>query len=116
MRLANCALLVPIPLVLFLGGCGQNAGGLPADTHSVASNEDDHDHSGWWCAEHGVPEEECTRCDARLVANFKAKGDWCDQHERPDSQCFHCHPEHEARFAARYEAKFGEKPPTPTDP
>jgi cobalt-zinc-cadmium efflux system membrane fusion protein len=110
-RRANFVLLVLIPLVLLLGGCGQPTGQLPADTHSVAS-----DHSGWWCAEHGVPEEECTRCDASLVAGFKAKGDWCDQHERPDSQCFHCHPEHEARFAARYEAKFGKKPPAPTDP
>ena len=71
-----------------------------------------HDHSGWWCNEHGVPEEECARCDIKLVAGFKAKGDWCDEHNRPESpQCFVCNPGKEAEFAARYEAKFGKLPP-----
>src|SRR5207244_12907042 len=66
---------------------------------------------GWWCAEHGVPEEVCTRCNAKLVAEFKAKGDWCKEHECPESQCFICHPEKEAEFAALYEAKYGKQPP-----
>ena len=72
-----------------------------------------HSHEGWWCAEHGVPEEVCALCDPTLVADFKAKGDWCEKHNRPDSQCFICHPEKEAEFAALYEAKYGEKPPKP---
>ena len=72
-----------------------------------------HDHSGWWCNEHGVPEDECGLCNAKLAAEFQKKGDWCKEHDRPDSQCFICHPEYEARFAAQYEAKYGTKPPKP---
>ena len=74
-----------------------------------------HDHSGWWCDEHGVPEEECALCDTTLVSTFKAEGDWCDDHNRPDSQCFTCNPNNFDKFAARYEAKFGEQPPQPTE-
>ena len=84
----------------------------PAGTKEAS---DGHSHEGWWCSEHGVPEEVCALCDTSLVADFKAKGDWCDKHNRPDSQCFVCHPEKEAEFAALYEAKIGEKPPKPTD-
>jgi hypothetical protein len=72
-----------------------------------------HTHEGWWCKEHGVPEEVCAQCDTKLVADFKAKGDWCEKHNRPDSQCFICHPDKEAEFAALYEAKYGEKAPKP---
>ncbi len=71
----------------------------------------DHDHSGWWCAEHGVPEGECGQCSPNVAAELKKKGDWCTDHNRPDSQCFVCHPEYEAKFAARYEAKYGKAPP-----
>jgi hypothetical protein len=74
-----------------------------------------HSHEGWWCDEHGVPEEVCARCDTKLVAEFKANGDWCEKHNRPDSQCFICHPEKEAEFAAQYEAKYGKQPPKPSD-
>jgi hypothetical protein len=72
-----------------------------------------HSHDGWWCDEHGVPENVCALCDSKLVADFKAKGDWCEKHNRADSQCFDCHPEKEAEFAAIYEAKYGKKPPKP---
>jgi hypothetical protein len=72
-----------------------------------------HSHEGWWCEEHGVPEEVCAQCNVKLVADFKAKGDWCEKHNRPESQCFICHPEKEAEFAALYEAKYGEQPPKP---
>ena len=75
-----------------------------------------HDHSAWWCDEHGVPEEVCTRCNSTLIADFKEKQDWCGEHERPESQCFLCKPELQAKFAARYEAKYGEAPPEITDP
>jgi hypothetical protein len=81
-----------------------------AETKVAASG---HTHEGWWCKEHGVPEEVCAQCDAKLVADFKAKGDWCQKHNRPDSQCFICHPEKEADFASLYEAKYGEKAPKP---
>jgi cobalt-zinc-cadmium efflux system membrane fusion protein len=91
-------------------GCN-NSAGTPA-TKEVAT--DGHSHDGWWCNEHGVPEDVCALCNTKLVADFKAKGDWCKEgHERPDSQCFICHPEKEAEFAAQYEAKYGKKPPKP---
>lgn len=100
-------------------GCARPVGETPpaapastgkAEQASVASG---HDHSAWWCTEHGVPEEECGQCNPKLAAEFQKKGDWCAEHDRPDSQCFVCHPELEARFAARYEAKYGKKPPKP---
>jgi hypothetical protein len=43
--------------------------------------------------EHGVDKALCTRCDPRLEAVFKAKGDWCPEHSRPETQCAICHPE-----------------------
>jgi hypothetical protein len=77
--------------------------------------EKGHDHSHWWCKEHGVPEEVCSICSTKMAAKFKKDGDWCDKHERADSQCFQCHPEKFAKFAAQYEAKYGEQPPKPTE-
>lgn len=35
----------------------------------------------------------CTKCNAKLAAVFKAKGDWCAPHELPESICPICHPE-----------------------
>lgn len=103
---------------MFVTGCGsstettieEHRDGHDRDAHADA----DHDHGGWWCVEHGVPEGECALCDTSLVAVFKEKGDWCDEHNRPESQCFACEPDRFAKFAARYEAKFGEQPPKPT--
>lgn len=43
--------------------------------------------------EHGVKKTVCTRCNPKLAAVFKAKGDWCGEHERPESQCSICHPD-----------------------
>ncbi|MFY2558019.1 hypothetical protein ACN469_10345 [Corallococcus terminator] len=43
--------------------------------------------------EHGVQKSLCTRCNPKLAAVFKAKGDWCAEHERPESQCSLCHPD-----------------------
>jgi hypothetical protein len=115
-------------LALILGlfaGCGDSAATRP-DTGNkdkdppaaVAAGESKgakktHPHEGWWCDEHGVPEEICGQCNSKLAAEFRKKGDWCQEHDRPDSQCFICHPELEAKFAARYEAKFGTQPPKP---
>lgn len=98
---------------VFLSGCGAAPSGQgganpkPAETTSTANSDQD----GWWCNEHGVPEGECALCSAKVAADFKKKGDWCKEHSRPESQCFICHPEFADKFAARYEAKFGKKPP-----
>jgi hypothetical protein len=112
-------------LTTMLAGCGKDSVPEPTSktgavaVHDPTTHDADgekhasgkHDHSGWWCDEHGVPEEECGQCNAKLAAAFQKKGDWCKEHDRPDSQCFICHPEYEAAFAAKYEAKFGKKPP-----
>ncbi|MHB0958824.1 MAG: RND transporter [Pirellulaceae bacterium] len=94
-------------------GCGKTAttgpeAGQPA-TPAAATD----DHSGWWCREHGVPEEICAQCNTKLAAEYQQKGDWCEEHKRPESQCFLCDPQREAKFAAEYEAKNGSKPPKP---
>lgn len=68
-------------------------------------------HGGWWCDEHGVPEDSCSRCNSNVAKQCKAKGDWCDKHDRAKSQCFLCNPKLKERFAAMYRAKYGKEPP-----
>jgi cobalt-zinc-cadmium efflux system membrane fusion protein len=46
-----------------------------------------------WCAEHRVPESECTRCNPALIEQFKETGDWCPPHDLPESHCRLCNPE-----------------------
>lgn len=101
--------------LLLSAGCNSSTTETPAASDASGEQHVGHDHSGWWCPEHGVPEEECPLCDTSLVAEFKSKGDWCDEHNRPESQCFVCDPDSFQKFAARYEAKFGEAPPQPTE-
>jgi len=101
-------------------GCSQQASDNGSTQVSDASQEshaegDGHDHGGWWCAEHGVPEEECSVCSTKAADEFKAKGDWCEEHNRAESQCFQCDPSRAEKFAKLYEAKFGHAPPKPTE-
>lgn len=104
----------------FVSGCGQaptqvekaKGGKGSAAAEKEAGSPDT---AGWWCKEHGVPEEICALCSSKLAGDFKKKGDWCKEHDRPESQCFKCHPNLEAKFAAQYEAKYGQKPPKPTE-
>jgi hypothetical protein len=98
-----------IGVAAYLAGCDKTETKVASAAATEASADGHED--GWWCDEHGVPEEVCTRCNPKLVADFKAKGDWCKLHECPESQCFVCHPEKEAEFAALYEAKYGKQPP-----
>ena len=42
--------------------------------------------------QHGVKKSICTRCNPKLEAVFKAKGDWCKEHGVPESQCAKCNP------------------------
>lgn len=110
-----------LTMSLFTIGCGQSTQ-PPSQAKSTSGNKKDsstpgkketakRDHSGWWCEEHGVLEAECGQCSSKLAKQFQKNGDWCKDHNRPDSQCFICHPENEALFAAKYEAKYGKKPP-----
>src|SRR6516165_238371 len=98
-----------IPAALFVVGCSRETPkvGHGAGATTQVAQSKGHDHSGWWCEEHGVPEAECSMCSAKVAAEFKNKGDWCELHDRAKSQCFICDPTLEARFAARYEAKYG---------
>jgi cobalt-zinc-cadmium efflux system membrane fusion protein len=45
-----------------------------------------------WCAEHRVPESECTKCNPNQIESFKAKHDWCGGHNVPESHCYLCNP------------------------
>jgi hypothetical protein len=107
---------------LAVGGCGQTenkgnqAKGKPSQpAEKQVAAKDKHDHSGWWCDEHGVPEEVCGQCNAKLAAEFKKKGDWCKEHDRPKSQCFLCDPSLKEKFATQYRAKYGKEPPPTED-
>jgi hypothetical protein len=106
-------LVVAAPLLVFACGCGQSnqssKPGAAAEPTKVAAEA--HTHDGWWCDEHGVPEEACGLCDSKLAAEFQKKGDWCKEHDRPGTQCFVCHPELAEKFAAQYVAKYGKQPP-----
>jgi cobalt-zinc-cadmium efflux system membrane fusion protein len=42
--------------------------------------------------EHGVPGDQCTRCNPDLLAVFKEMGDWCEEHGLPESHCKQCNP------------------------
>ena len=101
----------------FVAGCSQQT--KQSSTPVADASHDEHEghdhgdasHGGWWCVEHGVPEEECSMCSAKAADDFKAKGDWCEDHNRAASQCFICDPSRAEKFAKLYEAKFGHKRP-----
>lgn len=60
--------------------------------HGAAASSKPAAQKGEKC-EHGVGKAICARCNPKLAAVYKAKGDWCAEHERPESQCVLCHPE-----------------------
>ena len=70
-----------------------------AATRGPASGSEKHAAAGVipgshedWCEEHQVPESQCTRCNPKLIAAFKATGDWCNEHGVPESHCRQCNP------------------------
>jgi cobalt-zinc-cadmium efflux system membrane fusion protein len=82
---------LPFLLSAFAGGC------QPRDVSSqsepqVAPAKASSTEAGM-CAEHGVLEAVCTKCNPKLVPIFQAKGDWCVEHGFPESFCPVCHPE-----------------------
>ena len=119
----QCAMLsLVVAVTLMASGCGQQAGEPSGDSTPVAATahdeheghgHDDPSHGGWWCVEHGIPEEECSMCSTKAADELKAKGDWCEEHNRAESQCFICDPSRAEKFAKLYEAKFGHQPPKP---
>ena len=102
---------------IFVIGCQQ---GTPPTAKSDKSAKEEkvaektkHDH--WWCDEHGIPEVVCSMCSQKAAKEFKKKGDWCEKHDRAKSQCFICDPSLKEKFATQYVAKYGKKPPEPTE-
>lgn len=47
--------------------------------------------------EHGVAPTLCARCNPRLAAVYRAKGDWCEEHGQARSFCPTCNPEARGR-------------------
>lgn len=77
---------------LVLGGCGERAApASEAPPAKAAATE------GALCAEHGVLEAVCTKCNPKLIPVFQAKGDWCAEHGFPMSFCPIHHPERAGR-------------------
>lgn len=85
-------------LFALVAGCSKDSApkSEPGSAKKEAKADDDHDthapagvkpgsHEDW-CAEHEVPESQCTRCNAELIPAFKATNDWCEEHQLPLSQ------------------------------
>lgn len=93
-----------------LTGCRDRAAPADAGKQASASAAD-----GAMCAEHGVLEAVCPKCNPALVAVFKAKGDWCDEHGFPESFCPICSPERGGRPSVAVDEKDdGNGPPDGT--
>jgi cobalt-zinc-cadmium efflux system membrane fusion protein len=128
----RACLMLLIAVALVLSGCDgdhtahEHADGHDHDSHDHGSYEHDshegHDHGPGehglvvapgsegeevsdWCAEHAVPESECTACHPELIGRFRASGDWCAGHGLPESHCRLCNPgirfEQEEQLRAR---------------
>jgi len=85
-----------IVLALVLAACSTRAEPEPPATAQGAAGPAAVG-AGALCAEHGVLEAVCTKCNPALSAVFKAKGDWCPEHGFPESFCPICHPERGGR-------------------
>jgi hypothetical protein len=85
-----------LALLVLVAACSKE----PAKPAPAAAKSEAHAPAGVkpgshedWCAEHAVPESQCTRCNPDLIAAFKATGDWCEEHGLPESQCLKCNPD-----------------------
>jgi hypothetical protein len=94
-RCGALVLTVAAAVALVAAGCGKtgtktepakNAGGqakgqtTPSEEKvAQAGEKKDKGHEGWWCAEHGVPEEMCSLCNDAVAAKLKKAGDWCKE-------------------------------------
>jgi hypothetical protein len=93
----------PLLVALCVAGCSepaQPAKGAPAPAQPAKAPAIPVKKAADWCGEHGVPESACTKCNADLIAQFKAKGDWCEKHGLPKSQDVECDPSVAAKLAA----------------
>ena len=100
-------LVVSIVLSGLLAACGsRDAAKSPPPEPAVhgASGVQPGSHEDW-CGEHQVAESLCTRCNATLIAAFKASNDWCAEHGLPESQCLACNPELKIERPPKLEGK-----------
>jgi hypothetical protein len=104
------ALLAVLAAVVLIGGCGPGEA-KKDDGKAEPTAKKETKHDDWWCKEHGIPEDECSMCSAKVAKECKAKGDWCDKHDRALSQCFICNPKRKEFYAAKYRARYGKEPP-----
>ena len=100
-----------IVVVLIVGVAGAVIGyrlATPGNSEPIAESRTGHEGHGHgspsveatssdavaadWCAEHWVPESECTICHPALVEEFKARSNWCGEHNLPESHCRQCNP------------------------
>src|SRR5438128_2471381 len=98
-------------------GCSQPAG-TEAPKEKAKNDKDkpkekeEPKHDGWWCDEHGVPEDECSMCSRKILKEAKDKGELCPKHpDRSKDQCFICNPDLWDKSAARYKAKENKDAP-----
>lgn len=75
-----------LALSLVLGSCREGGAQEPAPKQAVPAADAP-------CAEHGVTQAVCSKCNPKLAAIFQEKGDWCAEHGFPESFCPVCHPE-----------------------
>ncbi len=95
--IAAAGLILGIAVTLWLAPNSGPAAN-PVEVHSA---DDGHNHGeseatddvADWCAEHRVPESQCTQCSPVLIAEFKESGDWCGPHDLPESHCRLCNPD-----------------------
>jgi hypothetical protein len=114
---SGAVLLFGAALTFSSGGCAkQDKKDTPGPQAKADGKKDlkmDAKHEGWWCQEHGIPEEICSLCSEEAAEKFKKAGDWCKIHDRAQSQCFKCDPSLYKKFEAMYVAKYGKKPEPP---
>ena len=80
---------VLVAVALLAAACGEDEAEERAqDRGAVAAG---------MCAEHGVPEALCTKCNPALIPVFESHGDWCPEHGFPESICPTCNPGAAAR-------------------
>ena len=118
LRSTNSVLTVAaIAFVLVSIGCNKNETKSGQQAKASTEPKSETTHAGWWCGEHGVPEEMCSICMSEAAAKkkFKDNGDWCKEHNRAESQCFKCDPARYTKFEEMFVAKYGKKPERPPE-
>lgn len=105
--------------VFVAAGCGQPVASTTSAKKdkelAQATEPSGAGHEGWWCDEHGVPEEECSMCKPKLYKKLKPD-EICPKHrDRAKAQCFICNPELWEKSKAEYVAKMMKDPPEPKE-